>query len=148
VTLIMLGLLSFVLILPNSLYIGENIALDVQTILVGGAACIIGQQLIIFAALTTFFATSEGLILPKETVVKINKYITVKTGFWAGFLLTLVGLILISIVVYIWAQHDFGPLPLKKTLRLSIPGTIALALGIQTIFSSFFMSILGLKRKM
>ena len=44
-------------------------------------------------------------------------------------------------------MRDFGPMDYPSTLRLTIPGVMFTALGVQTILSSFFASILGLRRR-
>lgn len=145
--LFLLGVLSFALILPGPLLIFGRVNLDVQTLLAGGISCLVGYQLVIFAVFTKFFAISEGLMPARSVLVQLSKYVTLRTGLVAGSAVTIIGLALIGVAVVVWSQYGFGDLPVLKTLRLIIPGCILLALGIQTIFSSFFMSILGLKRR-
>jgi hypothetical protein len=59
----------------------------------------------------------------------------------------LVGLAcLVGIVIY-WGSTDFAPLAGGTTLRWVIPGVTLTGLGFQAILSSFFMSILGMRRK-
>jgi hypothetical protein len=36
---------------------------------------------------------------------------------------------------------------MSHTLRLVIPGALSLTLGVQAIFSSFFLSVLGMRRR-
>jgi hypothetical protein len=36
---------------------------------------------------------------------------------------------------------------MSHTFRLVIPGALCLTLGVQGIFSSFFLSVLGMRRK-
>ena len=43
--------------------------------------------------------------------------------------------------------RDFGPLDYSQTMRWVIPGTLLVTLGVQAVLSSFFFSILGLKRR-
>jgi len=45
-----------------------------------------------------------------------------------------------------WRRHDFGHLDYSQTMRWVIPGVTLTALGFQTIFSSFFVSILRMRR--
>jgi hypothetical protein len=49
--------------------------------------------------------------------------------------------------VLYWRHHNFGPLSYPDSLRLVIPGVTALTLGVEIIFSSFFMSMMGLRRR-
>jgi hypothetical protein len=41
----------------------------------------------------------------------------------------------------LWGARSFGPLDYETTLRLVIPAATALMLGIEVIFSSFFLSL-------
>jgi hypothetical protein len=46
----------------------------------------------------------------------------------------------------LWQQVHFGLLPsTEENLRRLIPAATLILLGVQTVFSSFFMSVLGLK---
>jgi hypothetical protein len=46
-----------------------------------------------------------------------------------------------------WRANHFGPLDPEQTLRIVIPGVVALTLGFQIILSSFFLSVLGMSRR-
>ena len=46
-----------------------------------------------------------------------------------------------------WQKTDFGQLEPAVVLRQVIPSIVALALGFQVVLGSFFLSVLGLKRK-
>jgi len=46
-----------------------------------------------------------------------------------------------------WQRLDFGHLDYASTLRQVVPGVTLAALGIQTILSSFFVSMLGMGRR-
>ena len=59
----------------------------------------------------------------------------------------LVGLVLLLAAVNTWRLAGFGPLDYPQTMRLVVPGATLVALGFQTILSSFFVSILGMRRK-
>ena len=48
-------------------------------------------------------------------------------------------------VVGIWIHRGFGELREEK---LAVAGLTLIVLGVQTIFGSFFLSILGLRRRM
>jgi hypothetical protein len=57
----------------------------------------------------------------------------------------MLGLGLLLHAVWLWRQAGYGDLSYADNLRRLIPAATLLILGIQTIFSSFFMSVLGLK---
>ena len=69
-----------------------------------------------------------------------------ETGLIAGVLLFLGGLGMSVYALSDWRAHSFGALDPSSTLRLVIPAATLITLGLQTILSSFFLSILGLKR--
>lgn len=65
-------------------------------------------------------------------------------GLVAGALLLVAGLLIASVVLVIWLQRGFGEL---REERLALLGLGLIVLGLQTIFSAFFLSILGLRRR-
>ena len=46
-----------------------------------------------------------------------------------------------------WSERGFGELNPSEVLRQVIPSILAIALGFQIVLGSFFLSVLGLKRK-
>ena len=44
-----------------------------------------------------------------------------------------------------WSSTTFGPLRPEKMLRIVIPAILTFVLGCQTILSSFFLSVLGMR---
>jgi hypothetical protein len=57
------------------------------------------------------------------------------------------GLSLLVGAVAQWKAAGFGPLNYERTMRWVIPGTTLTALGVQVVLSSFFVSVLLLRRK-
>ena len=56
--------------------------------------------------------------------------------------------IAISVVAVLkWGNVDFGQLDYRSTLRIVVPATTLLMLGVQTLFGSFFFSILAMERR-
>ena len=64
-----------------------------------------------------------------------------------GLLVLLGGIFLLAQSVWIWRMNHYGLLDPSENLRRLIPAATLVVLGIQGIFSSFFMSTLGLKTK-
>jgi hypothetical protein len=62
-------------------------------------------------------------------------------------LLLLGGLGLNAWLVREWLAHDLGPLDLQHTLRSTLWGFTAMVLGLQTIYGSFFQSMLGMLQR-
>jgi hypothetical protein len=59
----------------------------------------------------------------------------------------LLGIVLLLVALNQWRLTHFGHLDYADTMRLVVPGVTLTALGFQTILSSFFVSILGMRRR-
>jgi len=139
------GILGGVL-LVRGIRIGD-IIFGTNTLLICSMLVLVGFQLILFAVFTKIFAISEGLLPQDIRLIKLNKYINLEIGLLAGLVVTLVGFGLIVSAFLYWGAYDYGPISYPYSLRMVIPGITAFTLGIEIIFSSFFMSILGMKRR-
>ena len=142
----MIGVLLGLWLLPSPRAMG-GVTLDVHTMLYSAAFVLLGFQAITFAVFTKFFAVSEGLLPPDPTLDKLFQYITLEVGLAIGALLTTAGLAISLYAVGAWENKHFGALDYSHTMRLVIPAALFLTLGAQTIFASFFMSVLGLRRR-
>ena len=142
----MIGVLLGLWLLPSPRAMG-GVTLDVHTMLYSAAFVLLGFQAITFAVFTKFFAVSEGLLPPNPTLDKLFQYITLEVGLAIGALLATAGLAISLYAVGAWENKHFGALDYSHTMRLVIPAALFLTLGAQTIFASFFMSVLGLRRR-
>ena len=121
--------------------------LDVDTLLFAAAAVILGFQAVTFALFTKLFAISEGLLPEDPRLTRAFQYITLETGILVGSALFLLGLAVSIWAVRYWGLHHFGPLDIQWMMRRVIPAVLSLSLGGQIIFASFFLSVLGLRRR-
>jgi glycosyltransferase involved in cell wall biosynthesis len=125
----------------------EGISFDVHTLLYSAAAIMVGYQSIIFAFFTKLFAISEGLLPEDARLTKMFKYITLESGLIAGVVMIVGGLAASIYAVSLWKARFFGPLDPFHTLRIVIPASTLIVIGSQTVLSSFFLSVLGLRRR-
>jgi glycosyltransferase involved in cell wall biosynthesis len=65
-------------------------------------------------------------------------------GLLLGSVFTLIGLVMGAVIVGTWISHGFGSL---SDERLAVVAASLLIVGIQIFFSSFLLSILGLRRR-
>ena len=133
-------------LMPGPRSVG-SVTFDVHTLVYAAAFVLLGFQATAFAVFTKTFAISEGLLPPDATLDKMFRYITLEVGLAVGALLTLAGLAASIYAVNSWGVQHFGALDYSRTMRIVIPAAVALTLGVQTIFASFFLSVLGLRRK-
>ena len=124
----------------------DGITLDVHTFLYAAIAIVVGYQTVIFAVFTKVFAITEGLLPEDPRLKTLFRYIKLETGILAGVILLAAGIGLSIYALSFWSSRSFGPLDPSQTLRLVIPAVTLIALGLQTVLSSFFLSILGLER--
>jgi glycosyltransferase involved in cell wall biosynthesis len=119
----------------------------VHSLLYSAIAIIIGFQTVMFAAFTTSFAITEGLLPENSRLKPVYRYFSLEVGLIIGVVLLLLGTIGSIYSLSTWSSNLFGALDPATTMRIVIPSVTSLALGFQVVFSSFFLSVLGLKRQ-
>jgi hypothetical protein len=143
--LMLLGIAVGCWLLPGARTIGP-ITLDVHTLLYSAAAILTGFQAVNFAVFTKIFGVTSGLLPPDPKLTSAFKYITLESGLIVGLTLLSLGIGLSIYAVSDWGAHSFGSLDPTKILRLVIPAVTAVMLGSEIVLSSFFLSVLGLRR--
>ena len=123
-----------------------GVTFDVHTLLYAAMAIVIGFQTVVFAVFTKVFATTQGLLPEDPRLNWLFRYVKLETGLTVGFALLIAGFAMSVYALSSWRAHLFGALDPTQTLRLVIPAATLIMLGLQTVLSSFFLSILGLKR--
>jgi glycosyltransferase involved in cell wall biosynthesis len=123
-----------------------GIEFNVGTLAVAGMTVIVGFQLVAFAFFTKVFAIAEGLLPDDPKLSRLLKIFTLEKGILLGFAVLLAGILLLARAAWFWEQvHFTAQLSPEENLRRLIPAVTLIVLGVQGIFSSFFMSALGLK---
>ena len=104
---------------------------------------ITGYQLMFFAIFAKVYANTH---LGDENLFfeKIYKIITIEKASLIGLGILIIGIIVFIYILIKWINSGFGGLDESKNAILALTLFI---LGIQTIFSSFMLSILGIKEK-
>ena len=142
--LMALGLAGYALAMPGTRIRG--VSFDAHTLLFASLALICGYQSIIFAVFTKIFAIAEKLLPADPRMMRVFRYINLEVGLIVGAGAMIVGGGLLAAAVNLWRVARFGPLDYAVTMRLVVPGVTLTTLGFQTVLSSFFMSVLGMKR--
>jgi glycosyltransferase involved in cell wall biosynthesis len=117
----------------------------VHTMLYAAMTVLVGYQAVIFSVFTKTFAISEGLLPEDPVLTRVFRYLTLEVGLVAGAVLLALGTAGTVSAFSYWSAKSFGPLNPERMLRLVIPSAFTFMLGCQTILSSFFMSVLGLR---
>jgi glycosyltransferase involved in cell wall biosynthesis len=139
------GVLLSAILLGGPLHVG-GLQLDIHTLLVAGFLALLGYQLVLFALFTKIFAVHSGFHPPYPLLDSVSRYVTLEVGLVAGALMVLGGVVALVAAVASWGAVGFGSLNPSLTMREVIPAVVLLALGTQTVFASFFISILSIDR--
>ncbi len=142
--MMLLGFAGYAAVLPG-LQVGE-VKLGVHTLLVASLAVLLGYQSLLFAVFAKTFAISTGLMPEDPRVSRFFEIVNLERGLLVGFGSLVLGIGLIGVIGRQWQVEGFGPLDYAQTMRWVIPGVTLAALGLQTILSGWFVSVLGMSR--
>ncbi len=145
-TLMIVGLGVMAWLLPAERPFG-HVNLGVDTLAYMSAAVLLGFQLVFFGVAAKVFAISEGLLPEDRNFEHWFRYITLETGLLVGIFLVLVGIGIAVSSVVSWSHTGYGPLPPVQMMRRTLPAMLCLMLGTEICFASFFLSLLGLRRR-
>jgi glycosyltransferase involved in cell wall biosynthesis len=140
--LLILGVVFLVLLLPGPLPF-LSVRLGIHTMLYSAMAILVGYQAIIFALFSRLYAIHEGLLPTRTWLTHMMQYLSLETGLLLGSFVLLMGVGLTVKAIWIWTP-TFGQLDPTSVMRLVIPATLLITLGLETLFASFFVSLLGL----
>ena len=116
----------------------------VHPMIAGVAATLVGAQVVqlgLFARAYAVFYLGDSDPWFERTLKRAR----LEHGLLFGTGLFLAGSVLLLAIFVEWAQGGFGTLAREHQ---ALVGVLLVALGVQVIFSSFFLSVLGLRRDM
>jgi len=142
--LLLLGLVLAVPLSIRPIHLG-HIQLDTNTLLVAGMMLIVGFQVLFFGVFTKLYSVARGLLPENKQFTSLLQMFSLERGIVAGLFLGVVGLAFLIAGILKWKAAGFGLISYPDSLRLVIPAVTCMTLGVQTVFSSFFLSILQLK---
>jgi hypothetical protein len=117
---------------------------DYHGLLFGAIALILGYNLVLFDVFAKTFSMGAGLARPGKWLSRLTAWFTLERGIVLGALLFLAGLALEVKIVLDWARAGYGPL---MAVRGIVVGMAAMVLGAQTVFASFLVSLMLIKRR-
>lgn len=124
-----------------------NVTFDVNSLLFCAASIVLGTQSIFFWTFAKVFAITEGLLPPDALLDRLFRFVTLEVGLAIGAALFVAGLGMAFMAVAGWGRAHFGALDPQASLRLVIPAVTLMILGAQGVMGSFFLSVLGLRRR-
>jgi len=144
--LMLAGLASMLWLLPGPRML-FGVGLGVNTLIYSSAAIVCGFQAMTFAIFAKVFAINARLLPPDERVRRFTSLLNVEVGMAAGVLMLLAGFAGSAYSLGLWRLAAFGALNPEVSLRVVAPSATAMIVGLQLIFSSFFLGVLGLRRQ-
>ena len=136
-----LGALVIALVTARLDFLGR--AWDIHTMIAGALLLIVGTQVLALGlcahAYGTYFMGDRD-----PWFDRMRARFRLEHGLLLGGTVMLAGLVLAVVIVGIWIDRGFGQLSEE---RLAVLSVTLLIVGIQIFFSSFLLSILGLRRR-
>ncbi|MFA6227377.1 MAG: glycosyltransferase family 2 protein [Candidatus Paceibacterota bacterium] len=104
---------------------------------------ILGYQVIFFSAFSRIYAITH-LGDPDPFIEKLFKKITIERTGLLGFLIAMIGVLIYIFIFIKWIASGLGSL---NEIKNSIIALTFFVIGVQTFFSAFMLSALGIKEK-
>jgi glycosyltransferase involved in cell wall biosynthesis len=137
------GLFLVFWLLPGPRHLTPRIEIDVHTMIFGMIFTLLGAQIISMGFFAKVFSYAERFDRRSVSLRRMLSRVKLEYGLLIGAVSFLAGLIGCGSVVWKWAASGFGPL---LQVREVLFWSMWLFLGLQAIFASFFLSMLGISR--
>jgi len=142
-SLIILGLALVFLLLPGPRKVTSGVTLDLHTMIFGVMFTLLGAQILSIGAFAKVFSYAERFDRGGISLKRALKRVTLEMGLLVGSIVFFAGLTGCLFITWRWVGSGFGVL---YELRWVLFWSMWLFLGIQIIFASFFISMLGISR--
>lgn len=142
-TLVLAGLFIVFWLLPGPRYISPRVGLDIHTMIFGVIFTLLGVQILSIGAFAKVFSYAARFDRGSVSLKRVLKRVTLETGLLLGGGLFLMGFAGCAWITWQWAASGFGEL---HAVRQVLFWSMWLFLGLQLIFASFFLSMLGISR--
>jgi glycosyltransferase involved in cell wall biosynthesis len=119
-----------------------GVRFSVHSLLYGSAMVLLGFQAVCFGLFTRVIAVSAGFAPADPLLKRLVDRLRLQHGVAAGSLLAALGIAAALYTVAVWEQNSFGDLDPFRVMRLAIPAALCMALGVQTVLASLFLSLL------
>lgn len=142
VSLLTVGLGLVFWLLPGPRHFG-HVTIDVHTMLFGMMFTLLGAQIISIGLFAKIYSYAERFSRNQRSLERWLRRVKLEHGLLLGAVPAVIGGGGAVWLFIKWAASDFGPF---YHIRFVIVSTLFFFLGIQIIFSSFFVSMLGISR--
>jgi glycosyltransferase involved in cell wall biosynthesis len=138
--LLAVSLAAFVYLLPGFKLLGSA-RLGVDTLTFAGFGVVVGVQLATLGLIASIFGVRESYWLSSGRLKRIEKWVTVDRGVVVGGAMVLAGILGSLAAFWIWASKGYGDLSVEKELRIVVPASVAVVVGVQIVFTCFLFEL-------
>jgi glycosyltransferase involved in cell wall biosynthesis len=141
--LMALGLALVFWLMPGPRHLTQRIVLDIHTLIFGVIFTLLGAQIISVGCFAKVFSYAERFDRGQVSLKRVLRRVHLEHGLLVGGILVLAGFVGSARLALHWASGGFGPLYEERQVLFWATWFF---LGVQIIFSSFFLSMLGISR--
>jgi len=135
---------SILLILLKGPFLFLGREWGIHVMIFGSVLSILSYQILNLGIYAHTYAVKEGFLRYDKIINLLQRSFSLEKGILIGGILFSVGLLINILILLEWFSKDLGVL---YRIRESILAMTLLVIGLQTVFSSFFISLLFLKKR-
>ena len=117
---------------------------DIHLMILGSTLTILSYQIIHLGIYAHTYGVKGGFLKKDNFIEFLQKHFNLEKGLIVGFIFFLIGILINLFIFFEWITKQFGAL---YRIRESVFALTFIIIGLQTIFSSFFISLLFVERK-
>lgn len=134
------SLAAFLYLLPGFKLLGSA-RLGVDTLTFAGFGVVVGLQLATMGLMASVFGVRESYWLSSGRLQSIERLLTIDRGILIGGALILAGVLGSVTALWIWASRGYGDLSVENELRIVVPASVAIVVGVQVVFTCFLFEL-------
>lgn len=139
-----LGGLSILLLLARGDFIFIGHKWGIHAVVLASLLTLLGFQIINIGAYAKVFAVRERYLEKDKIISFLTRHFKLEIGILIGGIIFTIGFFINFVIFLEWWKKFFGPL---YRIKEAILAMTFMVLGIQVIFSSFFLSLLFIEKK-
>jgi glycosyltransferase involved in cell wall biosynthesis len=143
--MLVVGVTLMAWLTPGRQRIG-GVVFDLHSLLLGCLCLVLGGQTLWLWAFAGLYHWSIGLVPGSKPPLGPFRHLNLERGIALGAIPLLAGLLLNGGLCIWWWEVELGPLAIQVTMRYALWGATLMILGMQTVYGSFFMSMLRMMK--
>ncbi|MBD3376652.1 glycosyltransferase [candidate division KSB1 bacterium] len=142
-SLFLLGMSAMFALLPGPVQLFGRMV-DLHVMVLGSMMAVLGFQIINIGLFAKIYAMTHQYANQNKSWSRAFGLFNLERGLVLGAIIFAVGFMTDLYILIEWITNDFGPL---NRVRLALVASTLMIIGAQVLFSSFFLSMLGIERR-